>query len=177
MDPRRIHIGTPESAALAANDLNKRTGAIQNRGSGGLDIPRISLFRKDTQAIPDNTWTGVEFDFEEFDTDELHGDNDDEMVFSAITSGVWQISMGAFWEANLDASRRMRLLINGATALPQSIARIMASGSSATGLALVQSSFIASFQEGDVISCQVAQYSGITLDITEAYFQAFKISG
>ena len=176
MDERRVNIGTPEALAQATVDVSKRAGAIQNRASGGLDLPRVSLFRQEAQEIPDSSWTAVALNFEEFDTHELHTTaNQDELVFNAETAGVWAISMGVFWEPNTDASRRIKLLINGVSDLPQSIARIMAEAATADGAALVQSSFIASFQESDGVSFQVIQFSGVALDIQSAYLQGFRI--
>jgi hypothetical protein len=176
MDIRRVTSGGTVGVAQSSNDNAKRAEAIQSRASGGLLIPRVSVFRKEAQTIPHNTWTGIGFDFEEFDTDLIHeGATDDEFLFTTDTAGVWSISMGAYWATNTTASRRMRLRINDTATLPQSETRIMATGATADGDAVLQSAFIATLQEGDSIKAQVAQFSGDPVDITLAYFQAFRI--
>jgi hypothetical protein len=175
-DPRRVTTAGTAGLAQSANATSKRAAAVQSRASGGLVIPRVSVFRKEAQSIPHNTWTGVLFDFEEFDTDLVHeGTTDDQFVFTTDTAGVWMISMGCYWGTNETASRRMRVRINDTATLPQSEVRIMATGATADGDAVLQSAFMATLQEGDTISVQVAQFSGDPVNITMAYFQAHRI--
>jgi hypothetical protein len=176
MDPRRIKKTGNAGAAKNNKEAAQRLGNLQSRSSGNIEIPRVSLFRNEAQTIPDSTWTGVDFDFEEYDEWGLHtGAGDDEFVFDEPAAGVWQVNIHTRWDLNTVGSRHVRVMLNGAQEIPQSQMRELASSSTAGGASLLQSNFMITIAEDDVLSVEVAQYSGDPLDLTKATFQAFRL--
>lgn len=176
MDPRRIKKTGAQGAAKANKQNQQRIDAIQSRASGDVQIPRVSFLRQEAQTIPDTTWTGVDYDFEEYDDNLLHvGTTDSEFVFGSESAGVWQINIYCNWESNTTGSRHIRVMLNDEQEIPQSYMREVATSATSAGASFLQSNFMITVSESDVLSVQVAQFSGDPLDLLGASFQAFRI--
>lgn len=175
MDPRRIRKTGTAGNAQANFESSKRLDTFQN-DSYDNQLARISTLLKTSQPIPDSTWTGVNFDFDEFDDYGIHtGTNDYDFVFEDSNAGVWSVTMYSLWESDTTGSRNMRVMINETEMVPQSYMRLLASSSTAAGSCIIQSNFLITVQDGDTLSVEVAQYSGGDLDLEGASFQAFRI--
>ena len=57
-------------------------------GFGGVNTPAFEAYRSDSQGISDGTWTKVQFDVEEFDTDNMY-DNSTNYRFTPTTAGKY----------------------------------------------------------------------------------------
>ena len=57
-------------------------------GFGGTNTPAFEAYRSDNQGISDGVWTKVQFDVEEFDTNNMY-DNSSNYRFTPTTSGKY----------------------------------------------------------------------------------------
>lgn len=172
---RLQEIGTIGAAQKNA-ETQRRVDSIQSRNSGDTQIPRLSIFRQASQTLVDNIWEDIDFDFEEFDNNELHtGDEEADLLFSTDNSGIWVFMLSAEFDTNTTGSRRIRVLLNRNETISNSRNMEMATASSATGDSIIQSQFMFNCNEGDTVSIQVAQYSGGDLDLISASCQCFRL--
>ena len=74
----------------ASGDTTNIIGTLQNNGAavGGANTPAFEAYRSGNQGISDGTWTKVQFDTEEFDTDNMY-DNSSNYRFTPTTSGKY----------------------------------------------------------------------------------------
>lgn len=179
MDIRRLTSTGAPGAAQANSTTAKRVGAVQSRATGQVELPRLSVYRYAAQSFTTATWTGVSFDFDEYDTASLHSTaTASEFYFDAEAAGVWAFSMATHWANNTTGLREIRVLLNpadAATTISQSSSRLLASSNSSSGQGLVQSQFQLAISEGDTIRAQAIQYSGGNLNLTFASFQGFRL--
>ena len=64
------------------------TNSGTQTGFGGVNTPAFEAYRSGNQGISDGTWTKVQFDTEEFDTDNMY-DNSSNYRFTPTTSGKY----------------------------------------------------------------------------------------
>jgi hypothetical protein len=177
MDPRRIQKTGTQGLSKKHKDNKDIIGAFQKRGTGGIEIPRISIFRLATQSIPDDTWTAVNFDYQEVDDLQIHEDiPSTNLNFTAESAGFWVINSSATFDDNDQHGRGIEFYLNNInTPLPQSTIAADASMAKDSGDVTLQSNFMIGINEGDTLKMKVWQDSNSTINLEHASFQAFRI--
>lgn len=176
MDPRRISNPGVSGLAQRHKDNRDTINAFQKRAFGGIELPKLSVFRLSNQAITDETWTAVSFDYQEVDDLQIHEDlPSTNFIFDAETAGFWVINTSATFNGNDQHGREIRCYLNDTVSLPQSEMAADASMAKDIGEVTLQSNFMITVNEGDTLSLKVWQDSNSTINLTHASFQAFRI--
>lgn len=180
MDPRRIQKTGTQGLAQKHKDNRSKIGSFQKQGTGGVQLPHISVFILETvpasQVIPHNTWTSVNFDYQEIDNYSIQEDiGNPNFNFTSETSGFWLFTTSATFDNNDQHDREIKCVLNNTTDLPQSLSCISATAAKGSGFVSIQSHFMVSVNEGDSLKMQVKQTSNDDRDLNHASFQGFKI--
>jgi len=175
MDPRRIQQRGVAGLAKRHKDNLEIIDTNQGR-AGQIELPRFSCFRLTNQAILEDTWTSVLFDYQESDEYKIQSDvGNADFIFTAETAGFWVINTAATFNGNDQHTREMKCVLNNSTDLPQSEMANDASAAKSTDEVTLQSNFMVSINEGDNLRIQVLQDSNSTINLIHASFQGFRI--
>lgn len=176
MDPRRI--SNPGVAGLSQRHKENREtiNALQKRAFGGIELPKLSVYRLSNQSIADDTWVAVSFDYQEVDDLAIQEDlPSTNFNFDAESAGFWVINSSATFNGNDQHGRELRFYLNDTVSLPQSEMAADASMAKDSGEVTMQSNFMLQINEGDTLLMKVWQDSNSTINLTHASFQAFRI--
>lgn len=77
------------------------------------DPPRVFTYRSSNQSIPNATETTVTFNAEKFDTDAMHSTSVNTSRITAVTAGLYQITLRLYFAANSTGYRWGRIYLNG----------------------------------------------------------------
>ena len=108
--------------AKFASDLHTAVNAIENKTA----FESCKVYRTTSQSIPDSTATVINFDNEEWDTDDIHDNATNPSRLTCKVAGTYLVSGGVQWEANTTGRRLLAILQNGATVVIQIEATVSA---------------------------------------------------
>jgi len=75
------------------------------------------VYRDANQSIPHNTWTGISFAQERWDTDNIHSTTVNTSHLTCRTAGKYLIIGNVYWSNDGAGYRHLRLYLNGATVI------------------------------------------------------------
>lgn len=154
-------------------------GAATFNGAVSFSVPRIRVTLGVDMAIPDNTFTGINWDAEAFDSHAMHSTvtNSSRITFVDST-GIYHIGYTVTWSANSSGGVAARVVLNDSTAN-----FVTAQSFQSTAVLAVQSgaAIMRVASTADYATVQVFQNSGSTRSIssTSIYgnnFWAYKVS-
>jgi hypothetical protein len=153
-----VHIGSGDIAAVntpAGGGL--RGGAVSGDVSLSLaPIPAARVKGTVSLLIPDNTFTLIPLDQEEFDTADLH-DPADNTRLTAPVAGIYAVSANVAWPFNSQGTRELFIEAHIGIAFQ----RVASSVAPASSIAVQQSvSTIIQLSAGDSVQLEVRQATG-----------------
>lgn len=167
---------TPEDdiARILAN-FEKRISHLERLESGGLGLG-ARVFNSANISIPNNVFTALTFDSEDYDNDDIHSTVLNTSRLTATTPGKYLIQANLAFALNTTGNRWGEILLNGATR----IAIYNTGGPVSNGAQEVTPSVQDDLAEGDFVEVRVHQDSGGALNIiTDAenspYFMMMRI--
>jgi hypothetical protein len=149
------HNGTDVSPAGAEVDS---AGIITAPTSAN---PTARIYHSADQAIPDATWTTLNFNSERIDTDTMHDNSTNNSRITIKTAGNYPASVDIAFASNNTGIRAVRLLANGATQI--ALKQVGATQGFATVIDLSMPPY--PFSVNDYIQAQVYQNSGGSLNV------------
>ena len=147
-------------------DIKKSIEAL----GGGVEFRGALVYRTTNQSIPDSTWTAIQFDNEDYDTDNIHDNtaNNTRLVVPARVTSIVLKANARFAASSTKVS--CRILKNGTTVMPGRVDS--QGGSTFNNSALIITPRLV-VSEGDYFEFQVYQYSGAALDVLGGYSQCW----
>jgi len=168
-NPAAVAVGTL-GQVLTSNGA----GAAPTMQAGGDNTPSFAVKRSTTQSISDSTWTKVQFDSEDHDTDSAY-DNVTNYRFTVPVgkAGKYQINAAIYYDSASISSENSYLQVrkNGSG--------IWFLGTQSTALSSKSVSHTLTLAEGDYIEVFVIHYFGTAVNLAANYslFSGFKLSG
>lgn len=146
-------------------------------GVGGNTDHSFRLRRSTNQSLANGTFTNINWDIEQFDTDDLHSlsVNTDKVTITAATAGKWLFAVNGIWGGGSSGQKIVRILKNGGAIAEEA-------GPNSGGNAHVQNlSVIIDVVGGDTIYVDAYQDSGATQNfgnasIGEVWFSGIRIA-
>src|ERR1051325_8908469 len=123
--------------------------------------PTARIYHSADQAIPDATWTTLNFNSERIDTDTMHDNSTNNSRITIKTAGNYPASVDIAFASNNTGIRAVRLLANGATQI--ALKQVGATQGFATVIDLSMPPY--PFSVNDYIQAQVYQNSGGSLNV------------
>ena len=189
------------SASAGVSSLDTITGAItlvagsnititdNSPGAGDIKIAAtatatfsgVKATISAAASINDSTWTSINWDTEEFDTDGYHSTvtNTNRLTIPTGLGGKFVLIIGGHYAGSATGARSLQVTKNTTTANTNRIQEAYIPGSSAVGNAW-QSTGIVSLADADWINVNVWQNSGGPLNfantIADAYFILQRVS-
>jgi len=105
--------GTTITIGGSGDTVSLGSGATQS-GFGGVNTPSFHAYRSDTQSISQNTWTKVQLNVEEFDSDSAFDTSNNR--FTPQTAGKYYIYGSCNNGASLQ-SQKVAIYFNGTKVL------------------------------------------------------------
>jgi len=112
----------PTASVARAGRQVKVNGSIWVVGSDGSYIIKERACRAtttETQSIPNETWTTINFPSEYFDTDALHDNSTNNSRMTCPADGTYLLTAHIEWADNGTGSRKARIMLNGETNICQ----------------------------------------------------------
>lgn len=168
-------------------ELEKRLARVESRLQLGLrtdpaialatdlhslgHVPAVRVYRDSAQTIPNDTNTGITFNLERFDNDEIHSTTALTGRLYAVVSGVYLIIGQVPWTANATGRRIVWVLLNSTTNIGE---HSLSPGTFAMVMPVVT---LYSLTAGDYVDLFVKQISGGNLDVlTGSEFMMAKVA-
>jgi len=112
--PNIVNIG-PKGSKLDYDNWGKPiTDAVNNLWLLA-NPPIFRVYQTVSQNIPTGGWTSMDFQAEEFDTDNGHDNTTNPSRFTVVTPGLWSFSGKVAWDSNTTDRRQTRWRKNGST--------------------------------------------------------------
>lgn len=118
------------------------------------------LRRTTTQSIPNNTWTAINFDAEDFDNYGGHDNSTNPDRYTVQKTGVYVLTGSGDLVQNATGTRGVRFTVNG-TAVPGSA---VGPNAGASDLWSASISTVLSLTAGDIVRLEVLQVSTAALN-------------
>lgn len=149
---------------------NYITGALWNAqvaalGNFLMNPPRFRGYQATTQSCADNTWTSLNIDTEEFDTEGGHSNVTNTTRYTCQVAGTYLIVGASAFAGNATGNRAVRLTVNG-NAIHGSFVKNAAP--TATHSAGCVTTAYAALAVGDYVEVQGLQSSGAALSTSSA---------
>ncbi len=103
---------------------------VRDAGNFLLARPAAVLRQTVAQTIPNNVWTGVNFDTEDLDRDNGHSTVSNTSRYVAATPGFYWIAYTVVYVANTSGVRAARLRTNGTDTKATAVGRMLVSAAS-----------------------------------------------
>lgn len=130
-------------------------------GIFGAPVIELNINRSTNQSIPNNAATNVQWENEVVDSGELFNSAVSNTTITIPTTGLYAVTIGLSWAANVTGSRHAFLLLNGVDNVLLD-RRMTVTGGLSTSLTL---SGIRYFTADDTLVVQVLQNSGAALNL------------
>ena len=97
-------------------DSTQADGVKWSTPAAGVTFVGCSASKSGNQSIPNNAYTAITWDTEQYDTDAIHSTsvNTSRFTIPAGKGGKWLFTGVALWEANATGSRFLFYYVNGA---------------------------------------------------------------
>jgi hypothetical protein len=150
---------------------NFLTGALWNAnikamgdwlmGAAGQGPPRFRAHQGTVQSVPDNTWTALTLDVEDFDSDNGHSTTTNSSRYTVQVAGTYFVVGSVGFAPNATSMRAVRIQVN-AVSVPGSFVKTPAAPTG-NSHGLVTSCHVV-VDVGDFIEVQGIQASGAALN-------------
>ena len=160
--PARLAVGTNGQVLTA--DSTAATGLAWATPASGSTFVGCSVKKSTNKTISTATWTKVDFDSENFDTNGFHDNatNNTRLTIPTGQGGYYLITWNALFAANNTGYRATCITKNNAAVAGSSSNAI---GGIAVGYTPVGQQFVLNLTAGDYIEMQVEQTSGGNLTL------------
>jgi hypothetical protein len=128
--------------------------------------PRASAFNSAAQSVPNNTWTALTLNSEDFDIGSLHSTavNTSRMTIPTSGDGLYLIIATGYFAGNATGVRGIRLTKNGSIAASFTLSQNAGAGS----FVAVLNTALLALVAGDFVEAQAFQDSGGALNVGSA---------
>ena len=143
------------------------------------NTPAFSVTKSGDQSISQNTWTKIEWETEQFDTDSAFDNTNDKFTVPAGKGGVYQLNVQVCVTAQTEnAELDIKVYKNGSATSTPSFSREYAGGSSSTNNT-TQLHHLYDLDAGDYVEIYAYHGSGGTnvVESDQSCWSMFKLAG
>jgi hypothetical protein len=163
-------IASPNSNSDRTLNLPDNSGTVLTTATPGVPVngPAFSATRSGTQSVTSSTFTKIQYNLEEFDTNSNY-DSTTNFRFTPTVAGYYQVNAAVSWPATSGFSVSI-VYKNGSAAKWGSIAAAAGGGTLSTVSALIYLNGTTDYVEA--YTYQTGGTQNVATAATETYFQA-----